>query len=63
MDTPAAAGIDLQVVSGGEVSLLWALDASDEQLLLASYGQRGQDLLIETPDDVSMLEQLLSQVQ
>jgi protein-tyrosine phosphatase len=36
-------------VAGAEASLTWALDASDEELSLASYGQRGTDLLIETP--------------
>src|SRR5438270_3333357 len=51
--------IPLRVVSGAEVSLVWALEASDEQLKLASFGQRGTDLLIETPFDVSMIEQLL----
>lgn len=58
-----AVGIDLEVVPGAEVSLIWALEASDEQLRLASYGQRGQDVLIETPEDVSMLEQLLYEVR
>lgn len=43
------AKIPLRVVSGAEVSLTWALDAGDEELRLASYGQRGTDLLIETP--------------
>jgi protein-tyrosine phosphatase len=42
-------GMSLDVASGAELSLGWALDASDEQLLLASYGQRGSDLLVETP--------------
>jgi protein-tyrosine phosphatase len=46
----AAAGIDLAIVSGGEVDLLWALKAADEDLGLASYGQRGAWLLIETPN-------------
>lgn len=58
-----AVGIQLQVVSGAEVSLVWALEASEEQLRAASFGALGQDLLIETPDDVSMLEQLLYQVR
>lgn len=58
-----AAGIELQVVCGAEVSLLWALEASEEELRLASYGQLGHDLLVETPEDVSMLEQLLYQVR
>jgi protein-tyrosine phosphatase len=53
------ADIPLRVVSGAEVSLIWALEASDEELALASYNQRGTDLLIETPGDVSMLENLL----
>jgi protein-tyrosine phosphatase len=43
------AEIPLAVLSGGEVSLAWALDADDEQLRLVSYAQRGTDLLIETP--------------
>jgi protein-tyrosine phosphatase len=51
--------VPLDVVTGAEVSLAWALDASDEQLRLASIGQRGTDLLIETPDDVHGIERLL----
>ena len=39
----------LQIVSGGEVDLGWAMRATDEQLRLASYGGRGTDLLVETP--------------
>ncbi len=57
------AGIELQVVPAAETSLLWAIEASDEHLRLATYGQRGADLLVETPDDVSMIEQLLYQVR
>jgi protein-tyrosine phosphatase len=44
-----AEGIEIRVVPGGEVALSWAIDASDEELTLASYGQRGTDLLVETP--------------
>jgi protein-tyrosine phosphatase len=44
-----AHGIALEVVTAGEVSLEWALNASDDELRLVSYGQRGLDLLIETP--------------
>jgi protein-tyrosine phosphatase len=44
-----AAGVALKVVSGGEVDVLWAQSASDEDLRLASYGGRGTDLLVETP--------------
>ncbi len=40
---------DLRIVSAAEVDISWALEATDEQLRLASYGQRGTDLLVETP--------------
>jgi protein-tyrosine phosphatase len=56
-------GIELQLISGAEVSLVWALDADADQLRLASVGQLGSDLLIETPDDISMIEQLLFQLR
>ena len=45
----AQAGVGLKVVPAGEVDLLWTLETSPEQLRLASYGQRGTDLLLETP--------------
>jgi len=45
----AAEGVPLDVVPGGEVDLLWAGRASDTELRLASYGQRGGHLLVETP--------------
>jgi protein-tyrosine phosphatase len=41
--------IGMRLVIGAEVSLGWAVEASDDELALASYGQRGKDLLIETP--------------
>lgn len=44
-----AAGIGLGVVHGGEVDLVWGVEASDEQLLAASYRGLGKDLLVETP--------------
>jgi protein-tyrosine phosphatase len=54
------AGLDIQIVSGAEVSLVWALEATDEQLALATYDQQGTDLLIETPTfNVVGLESLL----
>jgi protein-tyrosine phosphatase len=62
-DVLRSRGIDLQVVPGAEVSLVWALEASDDQLRLASIAHRGSDLLIETPNDISMIEQLLFQVR
>jgi protein-tyrosine phosphatase len=48
-DVLEGSGVGLSIVEGGEVSLVWALGASPEELRLASYGQRGTDLLIETP--------------
>jgi protein-tyrosine phosphatase len=57
------AGVALEVVSGAEVDLFWALEASDADLRLASYGGRGSDLLVETPYGpllASFEEQLLS---
>lgn len=53
------AEIPLEVVEGAEVSLLWALNADQQALRQASFGQRGADLLIETPHDVTTLERLL----
>jgi protein-tyrosine phosphatase len=44
-----AAGVRLDVVPAGEVDLVWSLEASDEDLRLVSYGQRGNTLLVETP--------------
>ena len=43
--------ISLEVVPGGEVDLEWASGASEEHLRLASYRQRGDYLLVETPYD------------
>jgi protein-tyrosine phosphatase len=44
---PADAAIE--IVPAAEVDLLWAQRATDEELVLASFGQRGTDLLVETP--------------
>ena len=38
-----------RIASGGEVDLLWASQASSEQLVAASFDGRGTDLLVETP--------------
>ena len=46
-DRIAAEDLGIEVVCGAEVSLVWAVDASDEQLRLVTYGQRGTDVLIE----------------
>jgi len=60
----AREGIEIEIVCGAEVSLVWALEASDEELLLATYGQRGTDLLIETPTfDVVGFESRLHQLR
>jgi protein-tyrosine phosphatase len=42
-------GVDVELVPAAEVDALLAQGASDEVLRLASYGQRGTDLLVETP--------------
>jgi protein-tyrosine phosphatase len=39
----------VKLVPAGELDLLWAQEASDEDLRLASFGGRGSDLLVETP--------------
>jgi protein-tyrosine phosphatase len=57
------AKVPLRVVPGAEVSLVWALEVDDESLRLATYGQRGTDLLIETPHDVTGLERLIGSIQ
>ena len=41
--------VPLEVIPAAEVSLSWAEGASEEQLRLASYGQRGTCILLETP--------------
>ena len=43
------AGVALRVVAGGELDLDWASRASDDDLRLVSYAQRGGDLLVESP--------------
>jgi protein-tyrosine phosphatase len=58
-----AAGIELRIVPGAEASLAWTLEAPDEDLAQATYGQLGRDLLVETPIDVSMLEEMLYRVR
>jgi protein-tyrosine phosphatase len=56
--------VELDLVCGAEVSLSWALEATDEELRQASYGQRGTDLLVEAPfTDVPRLADLLFRVR
>jgi protein-tyrosine phosphatase len=60
----ASEAIDLELVCGAEVSLIWAIDAGEDELRLASYAQRGTDLLIETPlTTIAGLDTLLYEVQ
>ena len=40
---------------GGELSLEMALEVGDAELKQASLDQRGADLLIETPEDVTAI--------
>jgi protein-tyrosine phosphatase len=57
-------GVELDVAPAGEVDLVWGLEASDEELRLVSYGQRGNTLLVETPYGPlpSSFEELLFQL-
>jgi protein-tyrosine phosphatase len=56
--------IPIRLVSGAEVSLVWALEAREEELMLATYGQRGTDLLIETPSlNVAGVDSLLYELR
>jgi protein-tyrosine phosphatase len=43
------AGVPLLLVSGGEVDIVWGLEAHEDELRLVSFAQRGKDLLVETP--------------
>ncbi len=45
----AVADEAIELIPAAEVDLLWALGTSDDDLRLASYGGRGNDLLVETP--------------
>jgi protein-tyrosine phosphatase len=45
----AEAGIELEVIQGGEAGVMWAVNATDDDLRAGSFGARGTDLLVETP--------------
>jgi protein-tyrosine phosphatase len=45
----AERGVSLELVVAAEVDLTWARRAEEQQLVQASFGQRGRDLLVETP--------------
>jgi len=51
--------IPLRVVSGAETSLVWALQCDRQQLALATYAQHAESILIETPNDVTGIQELL----
>ncbi|MHB8691991.1 MAG: tyrosine-protein phosphatase [Solirubrobacteraceae bacterium] len=53
----------IQLVTGAECSLVWALEADTDKRRLASFGQRGRDLLIETPPSVFGIDRLLYELQ
>jgi protein-tyrosine phosphatase len=55
--------LPITLVNGAEVGLVWALDADEDSLRLASFGQRGTDVLIETPTTTVGIESLLFQVR
>jgi protein-tyrosine phosphatase len=56
--------IDISLVSGAEVSLVWALEASEDDLKLATFNQQGTDLLVETPSlNVAGLDRLLYELR
>ena len=59
-----AAGIPLRIVCGAEVSILWAADrARKDDLALARYGQRGTDILLETPSEPWLIEPMVRRLQ
>jgi protein-tyrosine phosphatase len=57
--------VPLELVSGGEVDVLWAQQATDEALRAVSFGARGSDLLVETPygELPAIFEDLLFQIR
>jgi protein-tyrosine phosphatase len=59
-----ADGIGLNVVCAAEVSLSWALEATDEELRLASYAQCGDIVLIEaSSNETRPLSRLIYEVR
>jgi protein-tyrosine phosphatase len=63
-DAIAAAGIPVELACGTEAALIWAVEAGDQDLRLATYRQQGSDLLIETPSGpVLGLDHLLYEIR
>ena len=56
--------IHLRVITGAEVDLLWAREASKQDLELASLGQAGRDILLETPYSTlsSLFEPMVAEI-
>jgi protein-tyrosine phosphatase len=48
-DALVGAEIAVEVVPSAELDVLWVQQAGPEELRLASFGQRGTDVLLETP--------------
>jgi protein-tyrosine phosphatase len=61
----ARRGIALEVVPGGEVGLVEALELPDDELRLVTLGANGRDLLVETPHGAlpSAFERLVDAVR
>jgi protein-tyrosine phosphatase len=56
--------IPVRLAAGAEVSVSWALEASPEDLRLATYEHRGTDLLVETPTtDYGALNRILHELR
>ncbi len=56
--------VRVRLLSGAEVSLVWALEASQRDVKLATYDQRGTDLLVETPPgSVFGLDRMLDEIR
>jgi protein-tyrosine phosphatase len=60
-----AAGVGIEIVGGGEVDIFWSQSATADDLRRVSYGQRGTDLLVESPYGAlpERFEQLLFQLR
>jgi protein-tyrosine phosphatase len=43
------ADVAVEIITGGELDVLWVQQATEHQIRLVSYGQRGDDVLLETP--------------
>jgi hypothetical protein len=60
--SPTAGYVDIHA-HGGELSLEMALEVGDAELKQASLDQRGTDLLIETPENATAIDDRLSRLR